>query len=516
MTSDNQPAKGTKKQKRASIRTKILIPYVFTIIGIPAVIFAAFQIFMNFSISQIATTELDNIYQTTTALIDNRVVEGTSGTEGANESAANLIRELKAVLTAAKMTANTKFYLFDEDMKLLFPQTPHRSAFSNTEQGVDEGLLLLLSDNRQLIQEEQITKLKSSGDVYFVTGKQLTYLNDKLVLNIVMVNQQKELYQLLSNMDVVLGVVALVASIIGCILAFLRAHDISRATRRLCNNAQEIGSGNFIQSEPDRKEIKEIADLSISLNEMSNRLKQYDETQKSFLQNVSHELRTPLMSIQGYAEGIEYHVFDDVEHAASIISDESKRMTSLVEELLTLSRLETETIHVNMQHMELNELLGTFIERMNGLTLLKDVQIQLIPLSVPTHVYVDEVLLSQAITNIVGNGVRHAVHQVVLEVLRLPRTDEELPSGCFLSEHVSFSRSEMVMIRIWDDGEGFATEDLPYLFERFYKGKGGKFGIGLAIAKSSVEKMGGQIRAYNLEENGCGACFELTLPISFP
>lgn len=493
-----------RKKKQSSIRTRILVPFIATIITMPVVILIVFHIFMNIYIKEKAVNELENIFQTTTALIDNQVIENAGNDN--NTDAKQLLKELKAVLTAARMTGNTSFYIFNEEMELVYPAQGERKP-------LDPELGELLRENQSEIVKEIPVELAGSHGKYYAAGRQLVLLDGKLVLNMMMVNEQRESYELLTQMDYIFVMVALAATMIGTVIAFYVAYGISRATKKLCENAKEIGGGNFIQTEPENENVKEIMDLYLSLNEMSNRLKQYDETQKSFLQNVSHELRTPLMSIQGYAEGIEYHVLDDVEHAAGIIGNESRRMTAMVEELLTLSRLETETIHVNMQEFELNELLTLFVERMKGLTLLENVEIQFFPSERNYKVFVDEVLLSQAVTNIVGNGVRHAKARVVLKAESMGYVLEGAPKGCFVSGRTAFSMEEMVRIYIWDDGEGFAEEDIPYIFERFYKGKGGKFGIGLAIAKSSVEKMGGQILAYNQTEEGKGACFEIRLPV---
>lgn len=100
----------------------------------------------------------------------------------------------------------------------------------------------------------------------------------------------------------------------------------------------------------------------------------------------------------------------------------------------------------------------------------------------------DEDLLSCAVTNIVSNCLRYARTKIDVSL---------------------FLREANTVIRIEDDGPGISEDDLPHLFERFYKGKGGNFGLGLAIAKSAVQSLGGEIRAYN---GKAGAIFEITLP----
>jgi signal transduction histidine kinase len=222
---------------------------------------------------------------------------------------------------------------------------------------------------------------------------------------------------------------------------------------------------------------------------MSAQLENSDKTQKTFLQNASHELKTPLMSIGGYAEGIAQGVLPDTKSAAQIIGAESSRLATLVDELLTLSRIENRTYSKELVRVNLSDILKEYVQRLGGLAAKQRRRLTLNLPDTAVFVAADDTLLSQSVMNVVSNCLRYAKATVGIELV---------------------CQKKSAVIRITDDGDGIAQADLPHIFERFYKGKQGSFGLGLAIAKSAVFSMGGDIRAYNSD---AGAVFEIALPL---
>ena len=212
------------------------------------------------------------------------------------------------------------------------------------------------------------------------------------------------------------------------------------------------------------------------------------ERQQTFFQNASHELKTPLMAIQGYAEGIQAGVMD-AGGAAEVILEESDRMTELVEELLDISKIDMGRQQLALSETDIRELLYDSIRAVeppaaaSGITIAPDFPEE------PIMVKCDDTQMRRAVTNILTNGLRYAHSQLCLTC----RTDKR---------HVT--------IRIQDDGDGIAEGDLPHIFERFYMGKSGKSGIGLALTREIIHLHKGTIRARN---GDTGAVFEITLPM---
>ena len=211
------------------------------------------------------------------------------------------------------------------------------------------------------------------------------------------------------------------------------------------------------------------------------------ERQQTFFQNASHELKTPLMAIQGYAEGIQAGVMD-AGGAAEVILAESDRMTGLVDELLDISKIDMGRQLLALSEIDIRELLYDGIRAVepaaaaSGITIAPDFPEE------PIMVKCDDTQMRRAVTNILTNGLRYA--------------RSELRLTCCADRR-------QVTIRIQDDGDGIAEADLPHIFDRFYMGKSGKSGIGLALTTEIIHLHKGTIRARNVDT---GAVFEITLP----
>ena len=180
----------------------------------------------------------------------------------------------------------------------------------------------------------------------------------------------------------------------------------------------------------------------------------------------------------------------DTGSAAEVILEESDRMTELVEELLDISKIDMGRQRFALSEMDVRELLYDSIRAVEptvvsgGIAIVPDFPEE------PVLVSCDEIQLRRAVTNILSNGVRYARSELCLTC----RPDKR-----------------NVIIRIQDDGDGIAEEDLPHIFDRFYMGKSGKSGIGLALTKEIIHLHKGTIRAYN---GDTGAVFEISIPVS--
>ena len=195
------------------------------------------------------------------------------------------------------------------------------------------------------------------------------------------------------------------------------------------------------------------------------------------------------MAIQGYAEGIQAGVMD-TGSAAEVILTESDRMTELVEELLDISKIDMGRQPLTLSETDIRELLYDSIRAVepaaaaSGITIAPDFPEE------PVMVKCDDTQMRRAVTNILTNGLRYAHSQLCL---------------------TCWPDKRNVIIRIQDDGDGIAEGDLPHIFERFYMGKSGKSGIGLALTREIIHLHKGTIHAYN---GDTGAVFEISIPVS--
>ena len=223
-----------------------------------------------------------------------------------------------------------------------------------------------------------------------------------------------------------------------------------------------------------------------------------ETTRREFVANVSHELRTPLASIRASAETLQDGAMEDPAAARQFlgrITYNAERMSELVRDLLDLSRLESGEVGLNLSPVDVGRTIRGVVEvfgeqaRVKGVTLSADVGRGVVEASA------DESRLRQVLANLVENAVKFtpAGGEVEVELER---------------------RGRWLEVRVLDRGFGVAAEDMPHVFERFYKGdraqdQGGT-GLGLAIAKHIVESHGGRIWVESRE--GGGSVFGFTLP----
>ncbi len=339
------------------------------------------------------------------------------------------------------------------------------------------------------LSDETYLNFHSSGTDYIAIIKPVSEKNTFGLGWIIIYSSLQKVNQLQMGVNLILFAILVFSALVIVLFSSVVSKKISAPFSSLNQHIRAIAERNFgakIQI-PVYDELQEFVN---NINVMSEKLETYDKAQKTFLQNASHEFRTPLMSIQSYAEGIKYDVVDK-NAAANIIIDESKRMTNLVEDLLYLSRLDTIEENYNFTRLDFNDLISNCIERVSGIAIKSNIKITAQKLNRSLAVYADEEKLSRAITNIISNCIRYAASTVSI----ISKTNE----------------NKKIELTISDDGPGFATNELPNIFERFYKGRKGNFGLGLAISKNVIEKHNGEIIAANTPT---GALFKIELPIA--
>ncbi|MHB8131562.1 MAG: sensor histidine kinase [Mobilitalea sp.] len=459
-----------------TIREKISKPLLIIICTIPLVTILLFNITMAIYMNGNAKKELQNTVSGIEILIKQQLVSGFADKiqeEVTDTSAENLLN-LRSALRLSKLTINTEFLVISAKGKLLFPQS-FDNSFLN-EKILDRAKSMLADANEGETVEFRIGVNKFYASYKLVSNK----VRSKKLVFISHGNSEKGLIR---TINLVLFGIMFIAVGISSAIALSISKTISKPITRLSDYARRIGRGEFLSLLEDDSSV-EVHELTTNMNEMSDRLRNHDQTQKNFLQNASHELRTPLMSIQGYAEGIANGIFSDTTKTALIICEESRRLNTLVEELLTLSRIENRSYQGELTSLNLSDMIKEYVQRINGYAIKEGKILRLNIINENVYAKIDDSLLAQAVINIISNCIKYAKSEVIVAL---------------------YSEKNDVVIKISDDGNGIAQNDLPHIFDRFYKGKQGNSGLGLSIALSAVEFMGGSIKAYN---DG-GAVFEI-------
>lgn len=204
------------------------------------------------------------------------------------------------------------------------------------------------------------------------------------------------------------------------------------------------------------------------------------------LANIAHQLKTPITSI---SLSVQMAKEKPEEFCAAGIERQIGRLTHLEEALLLLSRIDAGTLAIDRKMTDVFTLLTLAADHLYELSVQEGVVID-VPEMGETAVCVDPEWTMEAVMNLMKNCMEHSRGKTV---------------------HCSYAQNPLYTeILIWDEGEGFAKEDIPHLFERFYRGQNageGGIGIGLALAKEIIERQNGTIRARNKRDGG--ACFEV-------
>ncbi|MEH7883098.1 ATP-binding protein [Bacillus sp. JJ1609] len=225
-----------------------------------------------------------------------------------------------------------------------------------------------------------------------------------------------------------------------------------------------------------------------------------DKLREDFIANVSHELRTPISMMQGYSEAIVDDIAqtdEEKKEMAKVIYDESLRMGRLVNELLDLARMEAGHILLSVESIEIGPYVNRVIRKFHGLAKEKGIDLSVQLDTDESNFRFDPDRIEQVLTNLIDNAIRHVPDSA--SILISGRTDER---GLY--------------IEVSDQGPGIPEEDLPFLFERFYKADKSRTrgisgtGLGLAIAKNIIEAHRGNISVKS--KLGHGTTFSFFIP----
>lgn len=301
-------------------------------------------------------------------------------------------------------------------------------------------------------------------------------------------------------------------------LAFAAAVFVSTfVTRRIVRPVQEmktasqrIAGGHY----DERVKVvgeDELAELGWSFNRMAHQLALTEERRRQLIGDVAHELRTPLSSIKGVMEGLQDGVLHPEPETFASVEQEVSRLQRLVGDLEELSRAEAGQIRLEKERVAPALLVDTAVARLRQQFAEKEVDLQTdIPDGLPP-VTVDTARMTQVLLNLIGNALQYTPSGGMVNVKCLV-ADKQSPVCSELGE------GRCLLITVTDSGIGLTPEQLPHIFERFYRvdksrsRAGGGSGIGLTISKYLVEAHGGRIAAASAGLSQ-GSTFTIFLPL---
>ena len=295
-----------------------------------------------------------------------------------------------------------------------------------------------------------------------------------------------------------IGIASLIAIIVSMLLVFISSSKITQPLKEMSQMAKDIAKGNL----KNRVEIRsndEIGVLAESFNNMAEELSKQEELRTGFVANVSHELRSPLTSIHGFAQGMLDGTIkkDDQDQYLSIIVDETSRLKKLIRELLDLSQIESGTFPLNKKVYDINEQMRRVLIRYIDIIEEKGINVEVNFKQDFCMVCADGDRIEQVLVNLIDNAIKFTPKDGVITLW-------------------SHECDGKALVGVNDTGDGISREDLPFIFERFYKSdkshteqKG--TGLGLSIVKKIIEEHGHTITVNSTEGTGTSFTFSLDL-----
>lgn len=284
-----------------------------------------------------------------------------------------------------------------------------------------------------------------------------------------------------------LMIITFVAVAISIIIALILTKYITAPLIKLEKNVKKIAEKQWDEAIVFER-LDEIGSLAKSIEYMRKELIKRDESEQWMLQNISHELKTPVMVIRSYSEAVGDGIFPkgDLKSSMSIISSEAERLEKRIKDLLYLSKLEYLSKHeANFESINIKKIVEEVCDRFKFTNKTLNWNIDLTDIN---FMGIKEQWIV-VIENILDNQIRYASREIKISI--------EL-------------RDKFQFICVHNDGEEISMDDISKVFNKFEKGKAGKFGLGMAIVKYIVEFHKGEIYAIN--ENG-GVSFYIKIPV---
>ena len=354
----------------------------------------------------------------------------------------------------------------------------------------DIGKTFLLPEVVQALEDKDTAREQKDGTVYAAAS--IMGLSNQRSGVVLIVDGMKDVKDIVG--DIGQEAYLLLACIV--VLLFIIMVVVSKVftepVKSLISVIQKMSEGHFEQRvKVSQKTHTEIVDLAIACNQMADQLEKVESTRQQFVSNVSHELKTPLSSVKVLSESI--LLMEDVPKEMYVeflhdINSEVDRMTAIINDLLTLVKLDQKEIPLNFKETDMNQLMADIIKRLQPLAAAKGTLLQADYLK-EIKADADEMKLSLAISNLVDNAIKYTPENGTVKVT-------------LDADH------QHAFITVADTGIGIPEDEVNRIFERFYRvdktrdRETGGTGLGLSITHATIMMHKGSIKVNSKEEEG--------------
>jgi signal transduction histidine kinase len=283
--------------------------------------------------------------------------------------------------------------------------------------------------------------------------------------------------------------------VVSLLVGHLLAKRISQPILKTVEIAKEISDGKYEVRLKEQSDTVELQLLITSINHLAESLETLEKLRKQLTEDVAHELRTPITILQSYLEAMTEGIWEASPDRLQSCYDEVVRIGKLVGDLENLAKLEKDNLKLDKQPMDLRAAIEHVVSTFEAESMNKKLSIEI--KGANTLLLADHSRMKQVIVNLLSNAIKYSM------------------DGCSITIEM-FEHNESCGFSIHDNGIGIPKEELPYIFERFYRADKsrnrttGGSGIGLTIVKSIIQAHGGKVSV--MSELGKGSTFTVSLP----
>ncbi len=360
---------------------------------------------------------------------------------------------------------------------------------------------ILLDKEQRIIVDRRPGSVSTVGSSYEIRPSDFVFpLNaqgEKIGTLIVASLSLRDRLGLVRGVMIPAGVISFVLALFLVVIAVLLVRRFVNPLADVIYAARAVADGKFdtrISSEGPQ----DMRSLSDSFNEMASSLERNDRERREMFADIAHELRTPLTVIRGRLEGIVDGIYSADSGQVSLALEQTYLLERLVDDLRLLTLAETRQLHFEKKSVDLAQLSQRTIEMFSAEAREKNITLSLEKGSGDFVIEIDPQRAEQVVGNLIGNALRYT------------------PEGSKIWVTLE-KTAESICLCVNDNGHGVSDEDLPFIFDRFWRKDksrsriSGGTGLGLAIAKQLIEAQGGQVSANNLPEGGLQVVVELKI-----
>ncbi|WP_379134550.1 sensor histidine kinase [Paenibacillus sp. sgz500958] len=439
--------------------------------------FLVVLLFLGFAIDRMFT----NFYTAEMHRETEEIAEHFSMMANAADSASE-----HTMMTFAEFS-NVSIFNLREDGTVLMHSGVHESG--------DRGFIRA-GDLNRIFSGKKISLLYEdpAGHSYWISGQPIVD-GTTITSALYVMSSTEQMEQSLASVRNLLILSGIGAFLLALGITWVIAQLLSRPLLQMQKATRKIAAGE-LETRLDISSRDEIGSLAGAINDLAVDLQRYRDTRQELFSNISHELRTPITYLEGYSKVVKEHMYETEEEKdryLDIIYQEAVRLQHLVDDVFDLAKMEEGRISLHLEWISLTELAEQAVDKVGLKAREKGLNLSLTQSGTPVPIHADGKRMEQVVLNVLENALRYT------------------EKGSIQLQLLFDSRSAAVIVE--DTGIGIPEDELPYIFERFYrveKSRSRQFGgtgLGLSIVKKLVELQGGTIEITS--KTGAGTRVEL-------